>query len=142
MIDSFRYFLSLAQKTRIGDELGLAQGTAWRRFGVLTIHRPSIVDSIEKLKELLSAIHSIAKELPIVIPAHPRTQQRLVQAGISNHPCQHLIQPLGYLNFLHLLTRATLPLTHSGDIREETTALAVPRQRLGENTRATLAALP
>src|SRR3989442_5314300 len=60
MIDSLRHFLPIAQKSTIGDELRLKNGAAWRRFAVLTLHRPSNVDSSEKLGELLGAIDSIA----------------------------------------------------------------------------------
>src|SRR5260370_13444483 len=60
MIDSLRHFLPIAQQSRIGDDLGLKNGTGWRRFGVLTLHRPSNVDSTEKLSELLGAIDAVA----------------------------------------------------------------------------------
>jgi UDP-N-acetylglucosamine 2-epimerase (non-hydrolysing) len=134
MIDSLRCFLPLARQSRIGEQLCLVQGTTWRRFALLTLHRPSNVDSTDDLKELLCAVDSIATELPVIFPAHPRTQRRLAQAGITHHPGLRPIQPLGYLDFLHLLSRATLVLTDSGGIQEETTALGVPCLTLRENT--------
>jgi UDP-N-acetylglucosamine 2-epimerase (non-hydrolysing) len=133
MIDSLCHFLPVAQQSTIGSELGLKDGVAWRRFGLLTLHRPSNVDSTEKLAELLGAIDAIADEVPVVFPAHPRTQQRL-QAGIAHHPQLHLIPPLGYLDFLCLLSKATLVLTDSGGIQEETTALGVSCLTLRTNT--------
>lgn len=77
MIDSLLHFLPFAQQSRIGDELGLRDGQDWQSFGVLTLHRPSNVDSTKKLAELLGAIDAIAQQVPIVFPVHPRTQQRL-----------------------------------------------------------------
>jgi UDP-N-acetylglucosamine 2-epimerase (non-hydrolysing) len=134
MIDSLLHFLPFAQQSRIGNELGLCDGKGWRSFGVLTLHRPSNVDSTEKLTELLGTIDAIAHRVPIVFPVHPRTQQRLAQGGIKHHPQLRVIPPLGYLDFLCLLSKATLALTDSGGIQEETTALGVPCLTLRENT--------
>jgi UDP-N-acetylglucosamine 2-epimerase (non-hydrolysing) len=134
MIDSLLHFLPFAQQSRIGDDLGLHDGKGWQSFGVLTLHRPSNVDSTEKLTEILGAIDTVARQLPIVFPVHPRTQQRLAQSGIKYHPQLRLIPPLGYLDFLCLLSKATLALTDSGGIQEETTALGVPCLTLRENT--------
>lgn len=134
MIDSLRHFLPIAQQSRIGEELGLKNGSDWRRFGVLTLHRPSNVDSTEKLKELLHAIDVVAAQIPVVFPVHPRAQQRLTQARIGHHPQLLIIPPIGYLDFLCLLSRATLVLTDSGGIQEETTALGVPCLTVRENT--------
>ncbi len=134
MIDSLLHFLPLAQQSRIGDELGLRNGKGWQSFGVLTLHRPSNVDSTEKLAELLGVIDTIAPQVPIMFPVHPRTQQRLSHSGIKHHPQLRLIQPLGYLDFLCLLSKATLALTDSGGIQEETTALGVPCLTLRDNT--------
>jgi UDP-N-acetylglucosamine 2-epimerase (non-hydrolysing) len=134
MIDSLRHFLPIAQKSSIGEQLALKNGADWLRFGVLTLHRPSNVDSIEKLAELLGAIDAIAAEVPVIFPVHPRTQQRLSQGGIKTHPQLKLIPPIGYLDFLCLLSKSTLVLTDSGGIQEETTALGVPCLTLRENT--------
>jgi UDP-N-acetylglucosamine 2-epimerase (non-hydrolysing) len=134
MIDSLRHFLPIAQKSPIGEDLGLKNGADWQRFAVLTLHRPSNVDSTEKLVELLGAIDSIASQVPVIFPVHPRTQQRLAQAGIKTHPQLRMIPPIGYLDFLCLLSKATLVLTDSGGIQEETTALGVPCLTLRENT--------
>src|SRR6266704_3635372 len=63
MIDALRKFLPFAQQSRIGDELGLRNGKGWQSFGVLTLHRPSNVDSTEKLGELLGVIGEIAQKV-------------------------------------------------------------------------------
>jgi UDP-N-acetylglucosamine 2-epimerase (non-hydrolysing) len=134
MIDSLRYFLPVAQNSAIGAELGLRDASGWRRFGVLTLHRPSNVDSLDSLDRMLSAIDAISAEIPIIFPVHPRTQQRLAASGRNHHPQLRVIPPLGYLDFLCLLSHATLVLTDSGGIQEETTALGVPCLTLRENT--------
>jgi UDP-N-acetylglucosamine 2-epimerase (non-hydrolysing) len=134
MIDSLRHSLPIAQKSRVGEDLGLKNGADWKRFGVLTLHRPSNVDSTEKLAELLGAIDVVAAQVPVVFPVHPRTQRRLTQMGITHHPQLCLIPPIGYLDFLCLVSKATLVLTDSGGIQEETTALGVPCLTLREST--------
>ncbi len=134
MIDSLRHFLPMAQQSGIGADLGLASNGNWRRFAVLTLHRPSNVDCIEKLAELLAAVNAIAAEVPVIFPVHPRTQQRLSEAGIQHHHQLRLTAPAGYLDFLCLLSKATMVLTDSGGIQEETTALGVPCLTLRENT--------
>ena len=82
----------------------------------------------------LGAVDSIAAEMPVIFPVHPRTQQRLTEGGIRAHPQLRLIAPVGYLDFLCLLSKAALVLTDSGGIQEETTALGVPCLTLRENT--------
>jgi UDP-N-acetylglucosamine 2-epimerase (non-hydrolysing) len=134
MIDSLKYSLPLAQRSTVGDELNLKDGASWRRFAVLTLHRPSNVDSPENLAPLVRAIDTIAKEIPVIFPVHPRTQQKLTQAGITHDANVRLIPSVGYLDFLCLLSNATLVLTDSGGIQEETTALGVPCLTLRENT--------
>jgi UDP-N-acetylglucosamine 2-epimerase (non-hydrolysing) len=134
MIDSLLQFLPLAMQSHIGDELGLVLNQTWRPFVVLTLHRPSNVDSVETLSRLLEAIAAIAAEIPVIFPVHPRTRQRLSQAGASALPQVRLTPPLGYLDFLCLMSRASMVLTDSGGIQEETTALGVPCLTLRENT--------
>src|SRR5260370_1142605 len=82
----------------------------------------------------MGAMDAVAAEMPVIFPVHPRTHQRLTQAGIKTHPQLKLIPPVGYLDFLCLLSKSTLVLTDSGGIQEETTALDVPCLTLRENT--------
>ena len=134
MIDALRQFLPLAQESNIGNELGLIDGNGFVPFAVLTLHRPSNVDSMQTLEKLLSAIDSVAEELPVVFPVHPRTQDRLKGTRVRHNPRLQLIPPVGYLDFLCLLHRSRFVLTDSGGIQEETTALGVPCLTLRENT--------
>ena len=134
MIDALRQFLPLAHKSGIGNELGLVNGNGFEPFAILTLHRPSNVDSVRTLEELLSAIDAVAEDLLVIFPVHPRTQDRLREARAKHHPRLKLIPPIGYLDFLCLLGHARLVLTDSGGIQEETTALGVPCLTLRENT--------
>jgi UDP-N-acetylglucosamine 2-epimerase (non-hydrolysing) len=101
---------------------------------VLTLHRPANVDDPTTLRKIFSALEKIAAELPVIFPAHPRTQARLDEFGIQPPPQVRIIEPLGYLDFLQLWSNARLVLTDSGGLQEETTALGIPCLTLRENT--------
>ena len=134
MIDALQQFLPLAQESRILEDLGLIQDGKCLQFGVLTLHRPANVDSAASLGALVDMLESVADQLPIIFPVHPRTRLKLAQLGRKEHSGIRTIDPLGYLEFLCLLSRARLVLTDSGGIQEETTALGVPCLTLRENT--------
>ena len=133
MIDALQQFLPLAQNSRIVEDLGLIQNGKVMPFAVLTLHRPSNVDSPETLSKLLSAIEAVASQITVIFPVHPRTQSKLNQLKKSQSQLR-AIAPLGYLEFLCLLSRAKLVLTDSGGIQEESTVLGVPCLTLRENT--------
>jgi len=134
MIDALRQFLPIAQQSRIIQDLNLMNGASHVPFAVLTLHRPSNVDSATTLRSLLAAVEEVANELPIIFPVHPRTHEKLMQISRQEHPGLRFIPPVGYLDFLCLLSRARMVLTDSGGIQEETTALGVPCLTLRENT--------
>ncbi len=107
------------------------------RFGVLTLHRPSNVDDPQVLTRLLQTLGRLSQQLPLVFPVHPRTRARIEAAGLGEilaGPGIAAIPPLGYLQLLGLMRAATLVLTDSGGIQEETTALGVPCLTLRDNT--------
>lgn len=99
-------------------------------YGVLTLHRPATVDDPAVLGPLLRAIGATARRLPILFPVHPRTRARMDAAGVgvalSASPHLHVVPPLGYLDMLAAMQRATLVLTDSGGVQEETTFLGIP----------------
>ena len=103
------------------------------RFALVTLHRPSNVDDFETLRELLSALARVSKDLNIVFPVHPRTRQRITEFGIDSQNLR-LLDPLPYIEFLSLQTRAAVVITDSGGIQEETTYLGVPCLTLRPNT--------
>jgi UDP-N-acetylglucosamine 2-epimerase (non-hydrolysing) len=120
-----------------------------RDYALLTLHRPSNVDNAEIFKNILEALQRISKEIPIIFPAHPRTQKQVKFFGYERYfdsielkPMKsinpknsiNLLEPLPYLEFLSLMANAKMVLTDSGGIQEETTILGIPCLTLRENT--------
>jgi UDP-N-acetylglucosamine 2-epimerase (non-hydrolysing) len=107
-------------------------------FALLTLHRPSNVDDQATFRRILAALERIGGEVPILFPAHPRTVKMMQRFGVASDHAGgrglRVIAPLGYLDFLHLQTRAALILTDSGGVQEEATILGVPCLTLRENT--------
>ena len=103
------------------------------RYALVTLHRPSNVDSPETLGAILRSLLELRQELPVVFPVHPRTRQRIAQFGLGADGL-HLLEPASYLDFLALQTRATVVITDSGGIQEETTFMGVPCLTLRPNT--------
>jgi UDP-N-acetylglucosamine 2-epimerase (non-hydrolysing) len=130
MIDTLLKRLELSQKSGILERLRLQRG----EFAVLTLHRPANVDDAATLRGIFTALGDIAGRLPIIFPAHPRTQSRLREFAIDKPRGLTVLEPMGYLDFLQLWGNSRLVLTDSGGLQEETTALAVPCLTLRENT--------
>src|SRR5262249_57468632 len=103
-------------------------------LGGRRVHGLSRGDSVGGWRGICSALGEIGRELPVVFPAHPRTQARMREFGISAPAGVRVTAPLGYLDFLRLWSDARLVLTDSGGLQEETTALGVPCLTLRENT--------
>ncbi|WP_019627624.1 non-hydrolyzing UDP-N-acetylglucosamine 2-epimerase [Thioalkalivibrio sp. AKL10] len=106
-------------------------------YGVLTLHRPSNVDDPAILERLIATLATIARELPLVFPLHPRTRDRLQASGLDHHLSEApiaVLPPAGYLEMLGLMKDARVVLTDSGGMQEETTALGAPCITLRENT--------
>ncbi|MCS6882518.1 MAG: UDP-N-acetylglucosamine 2-epimerase (non-hydrolyzing) [Oscillochloridaceae bacterium] len=130
MIDSLVRLLPLARRSGVLERLGLAP----RGYAALTLHRPSNVDDPARLRDLLATLGALSARLPIVFPVHPRTRKRIEDLGLSAMGDLRLTEPLGYLEFLHLMSEARLVLTDSGGIQEETSYLGVPCLTLRANT--------
>jgi UDP-N-acetylglucosamine 2-epimerase (non-hydrolysing) len=130
MIDTLVRLLPVARERRaeLASRLGI------ERFGLLTLHRPSNVDDPAKLARLIAALAEISRDLPLVFPIHPRTREALRRNAIDVPPTLILTEPLGYLDFLALQERATVVITDSGGVQEETTYLGVPCLTLRANT--------
>jgi len=106
-------------------------------YGVVTLHRPSNVDDPQTLRSLLVTLGDVAKDLPLVFAMHPRTRSnidKLQLGGLVDPARLVLLPPQGYLEMLGLMSGATLVLTDSGGLQEETTALGVPCLTLRANT--------
>ena len=103
------------------------------RFALVTLHRPSNVDDSQALKNILESLLAVHDQLEVVFPVHPRTRARIAQFGL-NADRLHLLEPVPYIEFLALQKRATVVITDSGGIQEETTYLQVPCLTLRSNT--------
>lgn len=131
MIDTLLSRLPAARERPILARLGLRR----KGYVAATIHRPSNVDRREALEVVLRALNEVAREMPVVVPLHPRTA-----ASVRRHRLERLLsplavtEPLGYLDMVALMDGAACVLTDSGGIQEETTALGVPCITLREQT--------
>jgi len=104
-------------------------------FMLITLHRPSNVDEPAMLKAIFETLNDLSAYLPVVFPVHPRTRKLLKDGGLEfNNPRLHLIEPLGYLEFLALQRDAMVVITDSGGIQEETTYLGKPCLTVRKNT--------
>lgn len=104
------------------------------RYGVVTLHRPSNVDSKEALENVAQVLRAVSAELPLIFPVHPRTRANIEKFGIDLGDQVTLLGPQAYMSFLHLWKDAVVVLTDSGGLQEETTALGVPCITIRENT--------
>ena len=103
-------------------------------YGVVTLHRPSNVDSPEALTRIATALNKVAALLPLIFPVHPRTRRNLETLEMELSSNIHLMSPQPYMSFLNLWKDAILVLTDSGGLQEETTALGVPCITMREST--------
>jgi UDP-N-acetylglucosamine 2-epimerase (non-hydrolysing) len=106
-------------------------------LGVVTLHRPSNVDRRDALAESLDILRSLSEVLPLVCALHPRTQANIASFGLAGKLATErvaVLPPQGYLEMLGLMAAATLVVTDSGGMQEETTALGVPCLTMRENT--------
>ena len=121
MVDSLLVHLESAERVASWKEHGLERGS----YVLVTLHRPALVDSKHLLSRTLRALGELAREVPVVFPAHPRTRARLEAFDISVPPGVQLLHPLSYIAFLSLQVGARAVITDSGGIQEEATALGV-----------------
>jgi UDP-N-acetylglucosamine 2-epimerase (non-hydrolysing) len=118
-----------------GADPALVQGATG--YGVVTLHRPSNVDDAETLQRLLGVLGEVSERLPLVFALHPRTRGNIERFGLQGLVAGAriaLLPPQGYLEMLGLMAGATVVLTDSGGLQEETTALGVPCLTLRDNT--------
>jgi len=112
-----------------------AKGIGNEDYALVTLHRPSNVDESGMLIEIMKTLEEISQEIPVIFPVHPRTRRRLSDLKLKTDNIKlRLIEPIGYLEFLALQKNATVVITDSGGIQEETTFLGVPCLTVRENT--------
>jgi UDP-N-acetylglucosamine 2-epimerase (non-hydrolysing) len=136
MIDTLVACRERAAKSQVLADLGLQHdSTAPEPYGVVTLHRPSNVDDPARLRGLVKALCKISETLPLIFPIHPRAVENLNRLKRSDGNARlRLTDPLGYLDFLQLVTHSRIVITDSGGIQEETTILQVPCLTVRENT--------
>jgi UDP-N-acetylglucosamine 2-epimerase (non-hydrolysing) len=141
MIDSLQESRRLWERSNIHDRLGLMKGT----YGVVTLHRPSNVDDPATLRGVIGALTQVSSELPLIFPVHPRTRKHLETMNGTAPAFRYengripvrgvsCLDPLGYVDFMALVSNARLVLTDSGGLQEEATVLGLPCLTLRENT--------
>ncbi|MFZ0692563.1 MAG: UDP-N-acetylglucosamine 2-epimerase (non-hydrolyzing) [Alphaproteobacteria bacterium] len=134
MIDSFELMRDRIAASRSREKFGLAAG----RYGVVTLHRPVNVDNKDALSALIAELRAVAAEIPLVFPVHPRTRQRLASFGLMPPAGEDsgiwLSDPMGYVEFMSLVSEAAVIITDSGGIQEETTYLGIPCLTLRDTT--------
>ncbi|MHA1294885.1 MAG: non-hydrolyzing UDP-N-acetylglucosamine 2-epimerase, partial [Promethearchaeota archaeon] len=150
MIDTLLKNMKKAENSNILENLGLKNKINKTKYAIVTLHRPSNVDDPKKLEGILNALNILSNEIPIIFPAHPRTFRKIKNfklAKVINYkgnflskeikkPIRNIkiIPPLSYFDFLCLMSNASIVLTDSGGIQEETTILGVPCLTLRNNT--------
>ena len=134
MIETLLANRDKAQKSDVLRRLGLMP----KEYAVVTLHRPSNVDNMRNFNEIVSAFKKIQEELKLVFPIHPRTRNNIrgtdLEKRVEAMENLLLLEPVGYLDFLRLMSDASFVLTDSGGIQEETTILGIPCMTLRENT--------
>jgi len=128
MIDSLMHALKGARRKAFRSEIGMTKDAV-----VVTLHRPSNVDDMQRLSDLAAALREVAEERMVIFAVHPRTRQRLSAAGIPLGAVR-LLEPLPYLDMVDLVDSAFAVITDSGGLQEETTALGVPCLTIRDST--------
>lgn len=125
MIDSLVRLLPAARN--------IAQDGWPGHYALVTLHRPGNVDDSCMLKRILTSLVEVSRDVEVIFPVHPRTRQRIAEFGLNAGKLR-LLDPLAYLEFLALQSRARVVITDSGGIQEETTFLGIPCLTVRDNT--------
>ena len=134
MIDSFVMLKDKIEASNARDDLGLKTGN----YALVTLHRPSNVDTVEMLAPIVAELVNASAKLPVVFVAHPRTIKNLESFGLreafESAAGVTLLEPLPYIQFMNVVTGSRMVITDSGGLQEETTYLDIPCLTLRENT--------
>ena len=130
MIDTLRDRIDAARALAAWREYGVRR----RKYVLVTLHRPALVDVPELLAQTMTALNALSSTIPILFPVHPRTRKQLAELGLEPARDLHLLEPQPYGSFLSLEAEAAAVVTDSGGVQEETTALGVACFTLRDNT--------
>jgi UDP-N-acetylglucosamine 2-epimerase (non-hydrolysing) len=149
MIDTLLRHRSKASESAILNDLQLYDGGRVRPYTVLTLHRPTNVDDKQTFARIVQSFLAVSRRMPVIFPAHPRTLRQIQETDLGDYFVDHflegpepwdarvrirLIPPLGYIDFVQLMSHAKVVITDSGGIQEETTMLGVPCITLAAST--------
>ncbi|MEK7777099.1 MAG: UDP-N-acetylglucosamine 2-epimerase (non-hydrolyzing) [Chloroflexota bacterium] len=138
MIDTLAQALTREERlsyTAAPGTEGLLEQLNGRQYVLTTLHRPSNVDDPRALSDIVSALGAVSAKVPVIFPVHPRTQKRMQEMSLREWPSEiRLLEPLGYFDFLALMRKASVVVTDSGGIQEETTYLGIPCLTVRPNT--------
>lgn len=104
---------------------------------IATFHRPENVDHLTHLNEVVKILKELTIEMPVIFPIHPRTKSQLIKQNLLNkliHPNILITDPLGYFEFIQIISRSRVVVTDSGGVQEETTYLNIPCVTFRKNT--------
>ncbi len=132
MIDSLLHYMEKSESMTILEDIGVKKG----QYILVTLHRPSNVDTVEDLRSLFEMLTGLSQRMPVMFPVHPRTKKMIDAADPPFKTSENLmmIDPVGYLGFLKAMRYARIVITDSGGIQEETTVLGVPCITVRNNT--------
>lgn len=134
MIDTLVYFDEEIRRSPILKKINLSE----QQYLLMTTHRPQNVDNKENLELILKLTSSLSQITNVILPLHPRTLKQINAFGLSQYiehnSRLHILEPLDYFAFQHLILHAQLVITDSGGIQEETTFRKVPCLTIRENT--------
>jgi len=134
MIDTLAMMKHKIKSEKLFKDLGLD----FKKYGVVTLHRPTNVDSRAKLKNICEMLVELSNKVPLVFPIHPRTKKQLIKfrllSRLEKAENIHLSEPLPYVKFMNLVINSLFVLTDSGGLQEETTYLQIPCLTLRNNT--------
>ena len=133
MIDSLEMMRPKIEAATLRQELGLKD----KKYGVVTLHRPSNVDNEETLASICEILIDISRDIQLIFPIHPRTRKNLIDTGLLSKLETGnitLLEPANYIGFMNLVFQCKFVLTDSGGVQEETTYLGIPCVTLRNNT--------
>lgn len=134
MVDTLLQWRDVAVRRRARERFGLGK----QEYALFTLHRPENVDARDRLSRVLEVVRAVCREIPGIFPVHPRTLRRVAEHGLEadlgSVAGLTVTEPMGYLDFLSLMTDARCVITDSGGIQEETTVLGIPCLTVRKNT--------
>lgn len=129
MIDSIIFTEPRWRESDVVERLGIGEG-----FVLVTLHRPSNVDNSDRLAQIVDQLERISQSRQVVFPVHPRTRKKFESAGLTSSDQLKLIEPVSYVDAISLMSQASVVITDSGGVQEETTFLGIPCLTVRDST--------